>query len=294
MSMSTPRPAVFVDRDNTLIRDPGYLRDVGRVELLPGVAEALRRLRAAGYPVVVVSNQSGVARGYLSEQEVDAIHDRMRGLLAGHGAGVDAIYYCPYFDGPEAIRTEYRIDSDLRKPKPGMLLLAARDHAIDLSRSWMIGDSERDVQAGRAAGCRTILLSSNGQAHGVLADHVAPDLATAVERILNPPLPQAQRPGADTPPTAGSSVTAPLEDGTKETLQEILDELKRMRRDQQFGEFSLGHLAGAIAQAFAICAIGWGLYAAINGADSAALIRLAAGIAFQLIALTWFAAASKR
>jgi len=287
MGANRLRPAVFVDRDNTLIKDPGYLRDLECVELLPGAAEAVRRLREAGYPVVVVSNQSGVARGYLTEDDLTAIHRRMQDLLASHGAAVDAIYYCPYLDSDEAVRPEYRIDSDLRKPKPGMLLLAAREHAIDLSRSWMIGDSERDVQAGRAAGCRSVLLSANGAAADTLAEIVAPDLPQAVELILYPKRPKTEpHPATPTRPEPHSAGDA--------ALQQILDELRGLRRDGQFNEFSFGHLAGAIAQAFAFCSLVWGIYAAINGADEAAKIRLLVGITFQLIALTWFAAAARR
>ena len=97
------KSAVFVDRDNTLIDDPGYLRDPENVRLLEGVAEALIRLRGAGYPVIVVTNQSGIARGYLSEEELEAIHKRMAGLLRARDAAVDAIYYCPYLNGPDAV-----------------------------------------------------------------------------------------------------------------------------------------------------------------------------------------------
>jgi D-glycero-D-manno-heptose 1,7-bisphosphate phosphatase len=284
--MNPPRPAVFLDRDNTLIEDPGYLRDASGVRLLNGAGQAVSRLRAAGYPVIVVTNQSGIARGLITEDDVAAIHQRMQELLASAGAHVDAIYYCPYLNGEEAVRPEYRVESDLRKPKPGMLLLAAREHAIDLSRSWMIGDSQRDVQAGRAAGCRTILLSAHANSDGAMADLVAPDLMAAVNQILG------VRPEAD---AGRSNSTTPITNAADEpTLQHIIDELRLLRRERQFGEFSLGHLAGAVFQAFALCAIGWGLYAAVNGAGESAVIRLLAGIAFQLIALTWLSTAGKR
>ena len=181
--MTSRRPAVFVDRDNTLIPDPGYLRDPQQVRLLPGTADAIRRLRNAGWPVIVITNQSGVARGLLTENDVAAIHERMNELLQAEGARVDAIYYCPFLDSAEAICADYRKDSDLRKPKPGMLLLAAREHGLDLARSWMIGDGERDVQAGKSAGCQTILLSNQKPALSV-ADHVAADLPAAADLIL--------------------------------------------------------------------------------------------------------------
>lgn len=183
---STPavRPAVFLDRDNTLIHDPGYLKDPHLVTLLPGVAEGLSQLRAAGYLCVVVSNQSGVARGLLTEADVAAVNERIQSLLAPHGAAIDAFYHCPYLPGEEAVVTEFRRDSDLRKPKPGMLLLAAKKHRIDLTRSWMIGDSPRDVEAGRAAGCRTILIAREGSAQSDAADHVEPTFSAAAMRIL--------------------------------------------------------------------------------------------------------------
>ena len=287
MSSELARPAVFVDRDNTLIRDPGYLRDPDQVQLIPGAVESLQRLRSAGYPVIVVSNQSGVARGYLTEEDVAAIHERLNSLLIAKGAGVDAIYYCPYLDSVEAVRTEYRVDSDLRKPKPGMLLLAAREHGLDLSRSWMIGDGERDVQAGKSAGCRAILLATNGQTPSTAADHIAGDLPAAVDLILGGVCPP--------PPAAAPEPPAPSAPQRPDTsVQQIVDELRLLRREQHFSHFSLAQLVAAVAQAFALCALAWGLYAGINGADEAAKIRLLAAITFQLLALTGVAAAARK
>lgn len=158
MARTEPRRAVFLDRDKTLMEDPGYVSDPGQVRLLGGAAEAVARLRGAGYLVIVVTNQSGIARGKITEAQIAAVHERLRELLRRAGTDLDAIYYCPYLDGPDAVVAQYRRDSDLRKPRPGMLLQAAREMEIDLSRSWMIGDEARDAQAGRAAGCRTILL----------------------------------------------------------------------------------------------------------------------------------------
>jgi D-glycero-D-manno-heptose 1,7-bisphosphate phosphatase len=157
-----PSPAVFFDRDGTLIEDPGFLRDPDGVRLSPGAAEALCRLRRAGYSIIVVTNQSGIARGLFDEATLKAIHERMRRLFAEEGATIDAIYYCPYLDGPEAVVERYRRNSDLRKPASGMYTLAAREHDIDLAASWSIGDSARDTAAGKAAGCRTIQLVSDG------------------------------------------------------------------------------------------------------------------------------------
>ena len=178
------RPAVFLDRDHTLIDDPGYINDPSQVILLPGVGQAVAKLRAAGYLAVVVTNQSGLARGRITESQLSAVHTRLMELLKAEGAVLDAIYHCPYLPGDEAVVEKFRRDSDLRKPRPGMLLAAASDWQIDLSRSWMIGDSTRDIQAGRAAGCRTILIGkADSQAHD--ADHLAADLPSAVELLLS-------------------------------------------------------------------------------------------------------------
>ena len=149
--------AIFLDRDGTIIEDPGYLSHPEQVNLLDGAAEALNELRAMGYKVVVVSNQSGIARGILSENDLEEIHDRLRQLLAEKGAYLDQIYYCPYH--PDGVVPKYRKESDWRKPNPGMLLAAADEMGIDLSQSWSIGDSSRDVEAGLRAGCKTILIS---------------------------------------------------------------------------------------------------------------------------------------
>ncbi len=179
--MDQRHAAVFLDRDGTLVDDPGYLRDPGQVRLLPGAGQAVAALRRAGLKVVVVTNQSGVARGLLDEACLAAIHDRMRRLLAEHGAQLDGLYYCPYH--PDGVVQAYRRESDWRKPGCGMLVAAARDLGLDLGASWMIGDSPRDVEAGRRAGCRTILLGSAGQ-DGRGADLVAADLREAAGRLL--------------------------------------------------------------------------------------------------------------
>ena len=150
--------AVFFDRDGTLIHDPGYLNHPDQVQVMDGVAEAVKEFQLLGYKTVVASNQSAVARGVVSVETLERIHDRLRELLAGKGASLDAIYYCPYH--PEGTVPEYRKDSDWRKPRPGMLLAAAQEMDLDLSRSWMIGDRDRDIQAGHNAGCKTILIGS--------------------------------------------------------------------------------------------------------------------------------------
>ncbi len=186
--------AVFLDRDNTLIEDPGYISDPKVVTLLPGVELALKSLRQCGYKLVVVTNQSGIARGLLTEQTLDKIHAELRRQLSDRGAHLDAIYYCPFH--PEGTIEEYAKDSDLRKPQPGMLQLAAKELDLDLSQSWMIGDSARDIEAGQRAGCKTIRVRSRAEHHatpglandeGVQADHTVRNLVDAARVILRAP-----------------------------------------------------------------------------------------------------------
>jgi D,D-heptose 1,7-bisphosphate phosphatase len=150
--------AVFLDRDNTLVEDPGYISHPSQVKLLPGTGASLAQLRKMDFMTVVVSNQSGVARGIVTEEVLAQIHHQLEKLLADEGAYLDAIYYCPFH--PDGVISKYRMESELRKPAPGMLLKAAQDHSIDLSRSWMIGDSYRDIEAGKRAGCKTILINN--------------------------------------------------------------------------------------------------------------------------------------
>jgi histidinol-phosphate phosphatase family protein len=180
--MSAKRKCVFLDRDDTVIADPGYISDPGQVRLLAGAAEGIGKLSRAGYAIVVVTNQSGVARGLLTEETLRAVHAEMSRQLAQAGASVDAVYYCPYH--PEGTVEQYCRDSDWRKPAPGMLLTAAAEMNLDLAASWMIGDSSRDIEAGRRAGCRTILVGPKGDPLAQ-ADLRAADLREAADLILS-------------------------------------------------------------------------------------------------------------
>lgn len=184
--MAVRRRAIFLDRDGTINHDPGFVHRVADLELLPGVVEGLRRMMAAGYLLVIVSNQSGVARGMFSEAQMHAFNAALLERLAAAGVSIEAVYCCPFHR--DATVTAYRQDSPLRKPSPGMLLQAMAEHGIDLAASFAVGDKRSDVAAGRAAGCRTILLrtgaaGSDAEAANVEPDFVADDLIAAAEII---------------------------------------------------------------------------------------------------------------
>ena len=174
------KSAVFLDRDGTLIEDVGYLTRLAEVKLLPGAPEALRRLRSAGFLLIVVTNQSAVARGLLTEHRLQRIHQSIQEALREHGAEVDDFFYCPHL--PDADVQRYNRNCTCRKPEPGMLLEAARKWNIDLRRSYTVGDSERDMEAGKRAGCRTILLAAE-QSPSAAGEATARTLAEAAELI---------------------------------------------------------------------------------------------------------------
>ncbi len=152
--------AIFLDRDGTINRFVGFLRRIEEFELLPGAAEAIRRINASGYLAIVVTNQPVIARGEVTPAELREIHNKMETLLGKEGAFLDGILFCPHHPdkGFEGEVPELKIQCGCRKPKPGLLLQAEKRFHIDLSRSWMIGDSQSDILAGKAAGCRTALI----------------------------------------------------------------------------------------------------------------------------------------
>lgn len=154
----TRRAVVFLDRDGVLVEDVHYLRRVAQVRLLPGVAQALRML-AAHFWLIVATNQSGLARGYLTEAELAAIHQALLAQLQAEGATLDAIYACPHL--PDGTVPAYRMACTCRKPAPGMLLRACQDWAISAEDSYMVGDTPRDIEAGNAAGLQAILIGAN-------------------------------------------------------------------------------------------------------------------------------------
>jgi D-glycero-D-manno-heptose 1,7-bisphosphate phosphatase len=186
--------AAFIDRDgvvNELVPDPGSQLpesplDPAQVVLMPGVAGALRRLRAAGYLLVGVSNQPAAAKGKVAFATLEAVQARVLDLLRAEGVEPDGFKLC--FHHPGGTVPELARSCDCRKPAPGMLLEAARDLGLDLGSSWMIGDTDDDVAAGAAAGCRTVLVENPSSAHkrrgAAQPDLCAPDLGTAAERLL--------------------------------------------------------------------------------------------------------------
>ena len=181
-NLKQKQKAVFLDRDGTINKYVGFLRDIDDFELLPGVTEAVRLINASGYLAIVVTNQPVIARGEVTVEQLQEIHNKMETLLGAEGAYLDAIYYCPHHPhkGYEGEVPELKIDCDCRKPKPGMLLKAAEEFNIDLSQSWMIGDGENDIKAGKAAGCRTALIGTDDYKQ----NETAPTLLDAVNDVL--------------------------------------------------------------------------------------------------------------
>ena len=174
--MAVSEPAVFFDKDGTLVENVPYNVDPRRIALAPGAVESVTRLAAQGYRIIVVSNQPGVALGYFGQADLAGVRQRLEALLPA----LDGFYYCPHAPGAGC---------DCRKPACGLLLRAAREHAVDLASSWMVGDILDDVEAGRRAGCRTVLIDNGNETEwrpGPLRtpDRVARDLREAAYAIL--------------------------------------------------------------------------------------------------------------
>ncbi len=271
--------AVFLDRDGTIIEDRGYVRDPDDVTLLPGVGEAIRRLADAGNLIVVVSNQSGVARGLFDEAALGRVHQRMEELLREHHAPLHGVYYCPYLDGPEAVVDAYRQKSELRKPADGMLRKAAKELDIDLSKSWMIGDSPTDVQAGASAGCGTILIQRNGAVPKlpVAPTHWVKNLVEAVEVLESRT--KVAKPAEPPNPS-------PASDRTTELLEQISQQIDRAQRTKRHNDFSVLRLIGALLQMFAIVAAVWGTIALVESATGDAVARILLAVFLQISSLT--------
>ena len=169
-NLTNKQKAIFLDRDGTINKYVGFLRNIDDFELIDGVSEAIKLINQSGYLAIVVTNQPVIARGEVSWEELNEIHKKMATLLGKDGAYIDGIYICPHHPdkGFEGERPEYKIDCDCRKPKPGLLLQAARDFNIDLSESYMIGDSYRDVEAGGNAGMKKSIKIEENEAGGLM------------------------------------------------------------------------------------------------------------------------------
>ncbi len=155
-SRNTARRAVFLDRDGTINVEKSYLHKIEDFEFIPGAQDAIKRLKDAGFLVIVVSNQSGVGRGYFDEQAVVTLHKHIQAELAVYGTSIDAFYFCPHH--PVHGVDDYQVACNCRKGQPGMLLQAARELEIDLQQSFMVGDKLADLEAGQRAGCQSILV----------------------------------------------------------------------------------------------------------------------------------------
>jgi D-glycero-D-manno-heptose 1,7-bisphosphate phosphatase len=164
--------AVFLDKDGTLIPDVPYNVDVEQITLQKNILAGLAKLQAKGYKLIIISNQAGVAKGYFTEEKLAHVSDKMRDLFNANGLKLDGFYYCPHH--PKGVIIGYNIDCNCRKPKPGMLLRAARDHNIDLEASWMIGDILNDVEAGNRAGCKTILVDNGNETEWIEGEYRKP------------------------------------------------------------------------------------------------------------------------
>lgn len=315
-----PDKAIFLDRDDTIIEDTGYINSAEQVKLVPAAAQALVELRKMGYKLIVVSNQSGIARGLFTEQTLSQIHERLKQLLAEHNAYLDRIYYCPYL--PDGAVAKYRKDSDWRKPKPGMFLTAAKEMKINLAQSWMIGNAYIDVAAGKTAGCRTILIKSNIKPPVKNQDDPDPDfeainLREAVNVVKSeltrkpapPPQQEAPKIEPEQPqpqeipqiadeeipteqPQETKTVNQPISEPgrTEQLLEEIKFLLKSHHRSQQFTEFSAMKLFAGVLQVLVLFCLVVAIWYKLSptGKDNAAFTAIGFAITLQLIALTLY------
>ena len=319
--------AIFLDRDDTLIEDAGYINNPDQVKLLDGVAEALIELKNMGYKLIVASNQSGVGRGIISENVLEQIHNRLEQSLAEKGAYLDRIYFCPYH--PDAVIPKYRRESDWRKPAPGMLLAAAKEFDIELNQSWMVGNSARDIEAGQRAGCKTIRIDNPARRKPTEKNEPAPDYkgvnlkeavniikkhlrspgepavkAQTVSAIASqpatpipyqpvPPPVSSEQSNQPAPPQlsqkAEAGENAPAQN-TEQLLAAILEQMKNMRRANMFDEFSIMRLIAGIVQVIALFCLLISIWFLMGpaGRDNAVLVTLGFAAVLQLMALTFY------
>ena len=349
--------AIFLDRDDTLIEDPGYISNPDQVKLLDSVPESLIQLKALGYKLIVVSNQSAVARGIIIEKKLEKIHDRLKQLLAEKDAFLDKIYYCPYH--PEGVVPKYRKESNCRKPNPGMLLRAVVEMDIDLEQSWCIGNSNRDIEAGKRAGCKTILIDVPYRQKSIARlsksdaspDYKAVNIKEAVNIIkkylrspvtvktkeetipatINDSIIETDEPAPDEvtesvpeviEPAPETEITIEAEDKsfmenesiskneeqaeseqqkeipqkdttadkTEQLLSDIVGQLRSMKREEMFNEFSVMRLIAGIVQIFVFFCLLITVYFLLSpeSQSSSIFISLGFAVVLQLMALTFY------
>ena len=318
--------AIFLDRDDTLIEDPGYINSPDQVKLLPIAAASLIELKQMGYKLIVVTNQSGVARGIVKEEAITDIHHQLKTLLGREGAYLDAIYYCPYH--PNGVIPKFSKESDLRKPNPGMILKAADEHDIDLSQSWMVGNSYRDITAGLRAGCRTILINSSAKpAYKKIGDPEPDKKAVNIREVANiikmhhlrerisataepkEPLPvvettTAEPAGSVTDSISAMDAAAVFErpenidehispkvklahpEKTHRLLEEVLRHVRIGRREEMFHEFSLAKLFAGISQGLVVFCLLLSLWFLMDSSRPVTAVHTAIGYAIVLQLMT--------
>jgi D,D-heptose 1,7-bisphosphate phosphatase len=182
--------AVFIDKDGTLVEDVPYNVNPDLINFTTGAIDALKSLKSDGYRIIIVSNQSGIAHGYFSENDFRILRKTLQEMLEAAGASIDGFYFCPHH--PAGKVSPYAIRCECRKPKPGLLIAAAEEHNIDLTRSWMIGDILNDVEAGTRAGCKTILINNGNETEWKFGENrlptaIVPNMISAARRILYEP-----------------------------------------------------------------------------------------------------------
>ncbi len=318
--------AIFLDRDDTLIEDPGYINSPDQVKLLPIAAASLIELKQMGYKLIVVTNQSGIARGIVKEEAIAEIHHQLKILLGREGAYLDAIYYCPYH--PNGVVPKFSKESDLRKPNPGMILKAADEHDIDLSQSWMVGNSYRDITAGLRAGCKTILINSSVKpAYKKIGDPEPDKKAVNIrevanivkmhhlqERISATAEPKEQLPLVETtiaepagsvtesisalgaaavfeqPETIAEQIPSKAKpthpEKTHRLLEEVLRHVRIGRREEMFHEFSLAKLFAGILQGLVAFCLLLSLWFLMDSSRSVTAVHTAIGYAIVLQLMT--------
>ncbi len=313
MSESNKIKAVFLDRDDTVIDDPSYLTKPEQLKLMPGAADALRRLRLLGYKLIIVTNQSAVARGMITEEDLEKIHDRLLSMLAAEGVKIEKIYHCPFH--PEGIIEEYKKDSFLRKPNPGMILSARDDMDIDLEQSWMIGDSYRDISAGKAAGCSTILINPptnprNRKPQEPPADYEAVNIKEAANIVkmfhqknrVSEPVPQSQpqsaSPESQSLPQQNAPAAAANIPSTPDTirlLKEIRQAVISLNTSKRSPHLSIMKVVAGAAQSLVILCLIVAVIKLIGSQthDLSVLKPLGFAVVFQLMAIMFYFVSSE-